>query len=407
MIADLTYYKLLEVESNATDKEIRSSYKKLCTKYHPDKNTNLPIEKKTESTELYKKIQTAYKILSDPSKRFLYDKYGIDEKTGKLNGEKFSEMYDAGYLSGYRKKKKNNNFKIRDVKADIIMSLEQCYKGHIANVTYTRFDIKKKSSTLEDIMCHNCEGLGYHEILDNKDCILKKLKKTCDVCGGSCIDKNYIIPKGITKQVEIPAGIYEGRTVIVKGEGNEIPGSGKRTDLRVIIKELRKHKIIQKKKSTYYKEGTVEFFRGIGEKIYNLRVKLEVSYLQLLCGATISFNHVNNSLVNVYIPPNTTSCVLCAKGLGLPVWNGKEGEYGDLIIRLLITNKKLNENKRKEIWKIATGKELQLPNEKTVTAEDFDELDDDDENSIPLKMHLNAHIDWDNSEAEPPDCKQM
>jgi DnaJ-class molecular chaperone len=43
MIADLTYYKLLEVEPNTTDKEIRASYKKLCTKYHPDKNTKLHI----------------------------------------------------------------------------------------------------------------------------------------------------------------------------------------------------------------------------------------------------------------------------------------------------------------------------------------------------------------------------
>ena len=412
MIADLTYYKLLEIEPDADEKEIRSSYKKLSTKYHPDKNSNLPVEKKQETTEKYKKIQIAYKVLSDPDKRFLYDKYGIDEKTGKLNGEKFTEMYDSGYLSGQRKKNKKQKFKIRDVKTNVIMSLDQCYKGYDARVTYTRFDIKNKSSTTEDIMCHACNGIGYHEILDNRDYILKKLRKKCDVCDGSCVDKNYIILRGVTKTVKIPAGIYEWRCVIVKGEGNEIPSTnGARTDLKIIIKELRKHKVLQTNKSAYYNKGHLEFFRGIGEKIYNLRVKLDITQLQLTCGSVIFFNHVNKSLVNIYIPPDITSRVLKVPGLGLPVWDGNKGEYGDLIIRLVTipSLKKLDDSKRSEIWKLSTGRKLEMPKKDTLVAKDFDELDDDDENALALKMYLNANINWDDSDAdaEPPDCKQM
>lgn len=412
MIADLTYYKLLEIDPDSTEKEIRSAYKKLSTKYHPDKNSNLSTEKKKNTTELYKKIQTAYKVLADSHKRFLYDKYGIDEKTGKLNGEKFTEMYDAGYLSGQRKKHKKQKFKIRDVKTNVIMSLDQCYKGYDARVTYTRFDIKSQSASLEDIMCHACDGIGYHEILDNRDYILKKLKKKCDVCDGSGVDKNYIILRGVTTTVKIPAGIYEWRSVIVKGEGNEIPGTnGKRTDLKVIIKELRKHKVTQASKSSYYNKGYLEFFRGIGEKIYNLRVKLEVTQLQLTCGSVIFFNHVSKSIVSVYIPPNTTSRVLKVPGLGLPIWDGNAGEYGDLVIRLVIIPplKKLSDAKRAEIWKIATGRKLEQPIKDTRIAKDFDELDDDDENALALKMYLNANINWDDSDAdaEPPDCKQM
>ena len=414
MIADLTYYRLLEIEPEATEKEVRAAYKKMCAKYHPDKTRNLRGKKKEEATERFKKIQTAYKVLSNKHKRFLYDKYGIDEKTGKLNGEKFNEMYDAGYLSGRRrkkKKKKKHKFKIKDAKANIIMSLDQCCKGFDARVTFNRNDIKKKYATLDDVMCHSCEGRGYHEILDDRDYILRKHKKKCELCDGKCVDKDYILERGVTKTVKIPPGIYEGRTVILKGEGNEIPGTnGKRTDLRVIIKELRKHKVNQTSKSTYYRKGPLEFFRGIGEKIYNLRVRLEVNRVQLLCGTIVTFNHVNKSLVQVYIPCDTTSRILRVPGLGLPVWEDDKDEtkdFGDLIIRLENSPRKLSEKKREDIWKIATGKKLGKPPKKMPTAEDFDEADDDDEDAIALRMYLNANINWDNSDAEPPDCKQM
>ena len=421
MIADLTYYKLLEISPEANEQEIRTSYKKLCIKYHPDKNTGKTVETKTESTEQYKKIQQAYKILSDPNKRFMYDRYGIDEKTGRLNGEKFNEMYDAGYLSGKKRKKRkpknnNSNFKIKDVRANIIMSLEQCYEGCSTQVTYTRFDIKKKNSTIEDVMCNICNGIGYHEILDNNDYIFKKFKKKCIACNGTCIDKEYIIQRGVTKIVKIPAGIYEGRTVILKGEGNEIPNTnGKRTDLRGIIKELRKQQIIQTSESTYHYKGHLDFYRGIGEKIYNLRVIFEITYLQLVCGTYIAFNHLNKEIVYVNIPPNTISRVLRVPGLGLPVWDGKEGERGDLIIRLEIIqsniNLSLNDKKRKEIWKIATGKILVIQPKKEIlpTAEDFNELDDDDEKSFLLRTRLNYqhYQHYDDSDVEPPDYKLM
>ncbi|KAH8552473.1 DnaJ domain-containing protein [Umbelopsis sp. PMI_123] len=76
----MDYYRILEVESTATEQDIRKAYKKLALKWHPDKNPN-----NTEAAEKFKEICQAYEILSDPEQRRLYDSRGTQPSTPNAN----------------------------------------------------------------------------------------------------------------------------------------------------------------------------------------------------------------------------------------------------------------------------------------------------------------------------------
>ena len=82
MVADTTYYDLLEVKSTATELEIKKSYRKLAIKYHPDKNPGNEL-----AAETFKKISEAYQVLSDKEKRVRYDQVGIQENGGSVAGD--------------------------------------------------------------------------------------------------------------------------------------------------------------------------------------------------------------------------------------------------------------------------------------------------------------------------------
>lgn len=93
MVADTTYYDLLEVKTTATELEIKKSYRKLAIKYHPDKNPG-----NEQAAETFKKISEAYQVLSDKEKRLKYDQVGIQENGGAemVDPEKFFDDIFGG-----------------------------------------------------------------------------------------------------------------------------------------------------------------------------------------------------------------------------------------------------------------------------------------------------------------------
>lgn len=93
MVKDTTYYDLLQVQTSATELEIKKSYRKLAIRYHPDKNPG-----DEEAAETFKKVSEAYQILSDKEKRSKYDQYGIEEAgaAGEMDPEKFFDEIFGG-----------------------------------------------------------------------------------------------------------------------------------------------------------------------------------------------------------------------------------------------------------------------------------------------------------------------
>lgn len=141
-MTDINLYELLEVNKKATKEEIRNHYKKLAAKFHPDKESG--NEKK------FVQISNAYEILSDPDKRKIYDKYGMEG----INNQK----YESPQHEGEKKKCKN-------LVQFLFVDLEDIYKGSKINFEYTR-----------QILCKGCDGTG----TDNP-----AARRKCCFCNGA------------------------------------------------------------------------------------------------------------------------------------------------------------------------------------------------------------------------------
>ena len=79
-------YKILELDRNATEKQIKANYKRLALKYHPDRQANKTDAEKKEAEEKFKEISWAYSILSDPEKKQRYDQFGITDDQQQMGG---------------------------------------------------------------------------------------------------------------------------------------------------------------------------------------------------------------------------------------------------------------------------------------------------------------------------------
>src|SRR5438046_759399 len=144
---NLSYYEILGVGKTASDEELKKKKRELAIKYHPDR---LPEDKKDWGTEMFKKVQEAYDVLSDPKKRKIYDKFG---KEGLQNGGMDPTM--GGFnpedlFPGIFKSKKNN--KIAPIKIRLDVSLENLYLGK-------EFDYEIERFTL----CKNCDNTGFSD----------------------------------------------------------------------------------------------------------------------------------------------------------------------------------------------------------------------------------------------------
>ena len=160
------YYEVLGVSKTATDAEIKKAYRKLAMKYHPDYN---PGDKKAE--EMFKEINEANEVLSDPKKRQLYDQYGfagVDPTYAAQNGggpggfggfgadgvdlgDLFGDIFGGGFggFGGSRSANPNGPRKGQDLRVRITLSFDEAVHGCKKNITITRQQ-----------ECAECHGSG-------------------------------------------------------------------------------------------------------------------------------------------------------------------------------------------------------------------------------------------------------
>src|SRR6266571_95078 len=205
------YYRILGVDKDADGKTLKSAYRRLARKYHPD------VAKTKDAGERFKEISEAYEVLSDPKKRQRYDTLGSDWQryaqagTGELGdlGD-FSEFFrtvfgdlggrragfDAEDLFGARRPRRG-----RDVQANVEITLEEAFSG-----THRTFALDL------DEPCPTCQGAGNVK------------GQPCATCHGGGWQRTRR-----QVDVKIPAGVKSGQRVRVSGEG--AGGAGARGDL--------------------------------------------------------------------------------------------------------------------------------------------------------------------------------
>jgi curved DNA-binding protein len=210
------YYEILGVTKTATEDQIKSAYRKLARKFHPDVN---PGDKSAE--EKFKEINEAYEVLSDADKRKRYDELGPNWKAGQdfrpppnweganveygdsgdlfgsgRGASGFSDFFES-LFGGRRGPRRSAGFAMRgqDVEAEIPLTLEEAHRG------------VKRTITLEVTeTCSDCKGSGLKD------------RKTCPTCRGAGAIRR---PKSL--EVTIPAGVRDGSVIRLAGQGE--PGS--------------------------------------------------------------------------------------------------------------------------------------------------------------------------------------
>ncbi|WGH26667.1 MAG: DnaJ domain-containing protein [Candidatus Shikimatogenerans bostrichidophilus] len=348
------YYDILGVNKNAKLNEIKNAYRKLAIKYHPDKNPKIKAEEK------FKEAAEAYSILSNPTKREKYDKFGNNTEFNKdyysTNnnmddifsnfGDIFSDDFDnftefninTNFSTKKNKKKKGNNLRIK-----IKLTLEEIYKGIEKKIKIIRM---KLAPGIKYKNCQNCNGTGVVTNISNT--FLGRMQTTiqCNFCKGvgkiilkkpiNANSKGLIEVEELIK-INIPSGVTDGIQLKINGKGNEAPFGGNPGDLIILIKEI-PHKFFKRKEKNIY---------------YNLYISVPEAIL----GSKKKIKNLNeNEYIKINIIPGTQNGKkIIFKYKGLPSINGYE--YGDLIIKVKIwIPKNITDEQKKFFKKIKNDK---------------------------------------------------
>jgi molecular chaperone DnaJ len=332
------FYEVLQVSRDASDQELKTSYRKLAMQYHPDRNPNNP-----EAEEQFKACSEAYQVLSDPEKRAAYDRYGHAafqgggpaagspfggaQDLGDIFGDLFGEMFNMG---GTRRASRVQRG--RDLRYDLTLEFEEAVFG-----TEKEISIRRQES------CESCSGSGSANGKAPATCVgcggrgqvrfqqgFFSVAKTCVRCGGTgtTISDPCATCRGEGLQakkheilVKVPAGVEQDTRIRYQGEGEAGRFGGPAGDLYVVL-SVKAHK----------------FFERDGD---DLHCVMPISFPQAALGAELRIETLEGP-ATIKVPEGTQSGrEFKLRGKGVPHLN--EHGKGDLIVEVRVaTPSKLN-----------------------------------------------------------------
>ena len=335
-MAKADYYNTLGISKNASQEEIKSAYRKLAMKYHPDKN---PGDASSEAK--FKEASEAYQVLSNSQKKSNYDQFGHAafenggggaggfSDFGGFDSGSFSNIFDdffGDFTGGGRRRSSSRSKRGSDLKINIEVTLEEAYQGKKQT-----FEVPTSEKCVEcsgsgaatgskASTCRTCDGHGQVRAQQG----FFTLQQTCPDCGGEgkTISKPCKICRGTgtnrvnkTLSIQIPKGVDDGTQMRLAGKGEAGPRGGTQGDLYVYL-SLKKHPIFKREEE-------------------NLYFELPVSIVDAALGTTIEIPTIDGSKSNVKIPPGTqTGKQLRLKDKGMPLLRGSG--FGDLYLQIKV-----------------------------------------------------------------------
>ncbi|MFA6433399.1 MAG: molecular chaperone DnaJ [Elusimicrobiales bacterium] len=327
------YYRTLGVPRNASEPEIKTAFRKLALKYHPDRNHG-----NKDAEAQFKEIGEAYEVLSTPEKRRIYDQFGAEglkagggrgpggfggfqnADMGDIFGDIFDNLFtDAG--GGHRRPRSRRG---ADLKYTAEITLEEAFAGVKAPVNFDRTEVcavcggtgAKARTSLKK--CPTCRGAGRVQYAQGffsfsqtcPDCggQGEVVTAPCKECGGSGQEK-----KSVSLNIKIPPGADDGTTLRVSGAGDAGLKGGDSGDLYVEVR-LKHHP---------------HFSRDGSDLLYNCRLTVA----QAALGGEVRVPIIEGSQMTIKIPPGTQhGRVFRVHDMGMPRTDSRQ--RGDLLVKV-------------------------------------------------------------------------
>lgn len=299
------YYQVLGIPKNAAEKDVKSAYRRLARKWHPDVNPN----NRREAEERFKEIQEAYEVLGDSEKRGKYDALGADwqraaqqaeaqrrhrQQAGTtfdafdVGGSGFSDFFEEffGRMGGGRRRTGGVSFahKGQDLESSLELTFKEAYDGGKKHV----------SLQLEDV-CQKCGGTGIER---------GRLCAHCHGTGHTIALRKF--------EVTIPRGVKDGQRIRLAGQGGAGSGGGANGDLYLVVHILPDARFERK-----------------GDDLY---AEIPVSIYELVLGGEVVVPTPTGE-VTMTVPSGTQNGArLRLAGKGMPM---RDGKFGDEFVRVV------------------------------------------------------------------------
>ena len=370
------YYEVLGVSKDANDITIKSAYRKLALKFHPDRN---PGDKAAE--EAFKEAAEAYAVLADAQKRGLYDRFGHAGVSGAAGGAGFDptifadfgdifsglgDIFGIGDIFGGGRRRRGGPQRGSDLRYDLEISFEESAKGTETSILIPR-----------DETCETCKGSGAAEGTQPETCAQCKgtgqlrqqhgfltVARPCSNCRGTgrTIAKPCTTCRGMGRiqrerklTVKIPAGIATGQQLRLTGEGEHGSAGGPPGDLYVVI-HVQEH----------------EYFQREGDDLY---CEMPIHFPTLALGGTVKVPTLDGR-ENLSIPSGTQpGARFRIRGKGMPNVGGRG--HGDLhVIVKPVVPKKLSKEQKTLLEQLAKTMAVQAEIEASSDKPFFEKVKD-------------------------------
>ena len=329
MTTTIDYYELLECERTADAGTLKTSYRKLAMKYHPDKNAGC-----RESEAKFKAVSEAYDILKDPQKRAAYDRFGHAAFQNGAGGGGaqdfggFSDIFESvfGEFMGGAQRGGGRQAARRgaDLRYDMEITLEEAFHGKETEITV---DVSAPCGTCHgsgarpgtsSTTCRQCAGHG--KVRAQQGFFV--VERACPICQGSgemiadpCPDcrGDGRVEQTKTLEVKVPPGVDEGTRIRLGNEGEAGARGAPPGDLYIFL-HVKRHAIFER-------EGTTLFARA------------PISFTTASLGGALSIPGLDGKTHEVRIPAGIQSGKqLRQRGAGMPVLQGRG--FGDLVVQI-------------------------------------------------------------------------
>ena len=352
------YYEVLGISKGASEDEIKKAYKKLARKYHPDMNPG-----DAEAEEKFKEVNEANEVLSDPAKKARYDQFGfagVDPSYGAGGtgwgdgaggfdfgdlGDIFGSFFGGGFGGGQQRR--NGPQRGESIRMSVSVSFTEAAFGCEKDVTLDRSEqcpTCKGNGCAEGTtpeVCPDCHGSGTVQVRRQTPMGVFATTTTCPKCSGQGKIIHQPCPdcrgsgrahKRRTVKVSIPAGIDNGQTISLRGQGHAGKNGGPSGDLLITVM-IKPHDL-------FHRDGTSVFCEA------------PITFTQAVLGAELEIPTIDGK-VRYDLPEGTqTGTTFRLRGKGIPSINGRG--RGDQYVTVYIeTPRNLNREQKDALKKFA------------------------------------------------------